>query len=115
MQLGASVNSMVKGSKERITLECKKIKDTVLLTDDLKNNLGEHYKVYTAEKKLPKLKIVGIEDNVYRDKEIEFIQEISRQNELNTDNGTFKINIIKKIKTQNDDITMILDVGQYTR
>lgn len=114
MQLGVSVERIIKGSKGRITLECEKTKDKEILKEALTKKLGTQYKVYSPSKKLPKVKVVGIEERIGKEDEAVFIEKISIQNELNTEKDTFKMKIIKIITARNQEITMILEVDQYT-
>lgn len=114
MQLGASVERISKGPKGRITLESEKTKDKEILKEVLTKKLGTQYKVYTPNKKLSKVKVVGIEEQIGRDDEVAFIEKISIQNELNTEKDTFKMKIIKIVTGRNQETTMILKVDQYT-
>lgn len=114
MQLGASVERLVKGSKGRITLECEKTKDREILKEAITEKLGTQCKIYEPNKKSPKIKVIGIEDQIREEDEDIFIERISRQNELNMNKDNFKMNIIKKIRTPNQTNTIILEVDQYT-
>ncbi|CAL1672858.1 unnamed protein product [Lasius platythorax] len=52
MQLGASVERIIKGPKGRITLECEKAKDSEILKEALIEKLGTQYKIYEPNKNL---------------------------------------------------------------
>lgn len=54
MELDIGVDNVMKSSKGKIILEYKKKEDRAILTRALKENLGEHYKVYTPNKKITK-------------------------------------------------------------
>lgn len=114
MQLGAGVERLVKGPKGRITVECEKIKDREILKEAITEKLGTQYKVYEPNKKLPKIKVIGIEDQLKEEDEETFIEKISIQNKLNMDRDEFRMKLIKKIKMRNQTNTIILEVDQYT-
>lgn len=114
MELGVGVENVVKGSKGKIILECQKKEDRVLLAGALKENLGEHYKVYTPNKKLPKIKVIGVEEEVGREEEAEFIEKVKNQNELEIDREMFMMKIIKKSRTNEDETTIIMEVDPKT-
>lgn len=82
MKLGVGVNKVDKGPKGSIILNIPRKEDQATLRDELKKNLGETYKVQVPERKLPRIKIVGIENNLSELTEEEIINKISTQNKL---------------------------------
>lgn len=114
MQLGAGVERLIKGPKGRITLECEKSKDREILKEAITEKLGTQYKIYEPNKKFPKIKVIGMEDQIKEEDEKTFIEKISIQNELNIDKDKFRMKIIKKIRMRNQTNAIILEVDQFT-
>lgn len=114
MELGVGVDNIVKGPKGKIIVECQKSGDRSILAGALKGNLGKQYKVFASNKKLPKIKIVEVEQKVERECEDEFIKKIIKQNELDMDRDTFKMQIVKMSKTGKNGKTIIMEVDPKT-
>lgn len=96
MELGVGVSGIAKGTEGKIILECQK-SDRNLLVGAIKESLGTQYKVFAPKKRLPLLKIVGIEEEVEREEEENFIKRIRKQNEMEEQEENFKMKIIKKV------------------
>lgn len=114
MSLGISVNSVRNGQKGTIIVECEKSSDKEKLTAELKKQIGDQYKIKTVNKKLPKIKIIGIEENLNEIEETDFIKKIIKQNELDVNNENIKIKVIKKIQRTGKEGIMILEIDPKT-
>lgn len=114
MGLGVGLDNVVKGPKGKIILRCQNEKDKDVLTGALKENMGEKYKVYAPNKKLPKIKIVGIEETVEIENEKNFIEKIRTQNQLQGENESYQMKIIKKSQGAENLQTVIMEVDPKT-
>lgn len=114
MSLGISVNSVRNGQKGTVIVECETSSDKDKLTAELKKQVGDEYIVKTVNKKLPKIKIIGIEENLNEIEETDFIKKIIKQNELDVNNENIKIKVIKKVQRIGKEGVMILEIDPKT-
>lgn len=113
MELGIGIDRMMKGVKGKIILGMKEKLDQQTLSRELKKRLGTGYKIYEPQKKLPKIKVIGVGevDNV---EEEELVKNISRQNRLNSNEEDFKMKISKKIGVTASEANLILETDPKT-
>lgn len=117
MQLGVGINWMMKGAKGKVILEVLQREEKETLTKELERSMGSEYKIYEPKKRLPKIKVVGIEENIDRRRieEEELVEKISRKNRLDIAKEGFKIKIVKKIQINATQKTLILETDPDTQ
>lgn len=109
--LGVGLNKVKNKAGGKIILEVEKEKDKTILLNEIQNKLGQFYNVSSVNKKRPKLKIVGLEEQLIQQNENIFIKNLVRQNDLTTSStSTERIKIIKRYKTKGDYGSAILEV-----
>lgn len=98
MSLGIGVSKIRNGGKGKIILGCEKGYERETLSAELKNKIGTNYTVTSIKKQLPKIKIVGIgEDlNFSKEQENDFLLKIIEQNEIRTEKEELSLRMIKK-------------------
>lgn len=91
--------------------------DKQILCAALKQSLGAEYKVHVPQKMLPKLKVVGIKEEFNQAEEDEFLKKVCAQNDLDMEETSFTLRMIKKIKTRNEnkEVNIILEVDPKTQ
>lgn len=114
MELGVGVSGIAKRTKGKVILERQKSSDRNLLVGAIKESLGTQYKVFAPEKRLPLLKIAGIEEEVERKEEENFIKRVRKQNEMEEQKENFKMKIIKKSTLKGSKTILIVEVDPET-
>lgn len=116
LTLGVGVGKVTNGQKGKIIISCNKNQDTETLSSVLKEKIGPDYKVNVIRKKLLKLKIVGIKENLdlNRENEKEFLMKVAEQNELITNDKIFMMKILKKNINNREIGTIILETDSKT-
>lgn len=111
INLGINVNTIKSHSKGKIIIGFEKSSDKNTMTKEIKSKLGDLYEVKEVRQKMPKVKIIGIEDNILNSTEDYFIQNLIKQNELDKIESNFPlVKIWKKFTTRNDRGSIILEV-----
>lgn len=115
MKLGVGVSRITQGAKGSVTLSMNRKEDQETLRKELKNNLGKEYTVQVPQLKRPKIKIIGIEEELNKWKEDDILLKIGLQNKLEINRTDFGIKIIKVMqKSGKEGTTMIMEVDPLT-
>lgn len=56
--------------------------DRIKITNEIKHKLGDSYEIKALNKKVPKIKIIGIEENILNSEEDKFIDNLIKRNGL---------------------------------
>ncbi|XP_044577711.1 uncharacterized protein LOC123260594 [Cotesia glomerata] len=95
-KLGLGVDKINETKSGKVIIGCKQKQDSHVLVEELKKNIGNEYNIKLNDKKLPKLKIIDIEEDIISEKrEKEIIKIVQKQNDLTLDQNS-KIEIKKK-------------------
>lgn len=107
VKFGVEIDRISNAQRGKVILGCKNKDDTSKIAHELKTKIGQSYNIRVPEKKLPKLKVIDVEEDVLVMKEDEIVELMTRQNEIviNRDN---KIEIKKIARGKN--LTSILIV-----
>lgn len=109
-ELGVSVDRVKKTQGGKVLIRCTNKEDSNTLERELKNKIGPSYNIQVPKKKLPKIKIVDVEDEIINiEKNSEVISMICKQNDMNESDAN-KIEIKKKFKGKSKYGMMIVEV-----
>lgn len=112
--LGVGVENIKKTQSGKVVIGCAEKNDLNILTGELTKRLGENYRIKVSDKKMPKIKILDVEKEVIENEsENDIVQMIKKQNELITKENT-KMEIKKKITSDKDTGTLIIEVDPET-
>lgn len=111
INLGIGVNRVKSQHDGKIIIDVEKEADKNIITNEIKNKLGNLYEIKELNKKLPKLKVIGVEKNLINMDEAKFIDNLIKQNEFSiTEPSTKLIKIVKKFSTKKNYGSIILEV-----
>lgn len=80
-----------------IKIQCKSKDDAEKLKKEATEKMGDKYETKMQEKKYPKIKIIGLEEN-YTNEDLE--NSIRHQNSAILENSKIKVVVVKKMKTK---------------
>lgn len=109
--LGIGVNKLINTSSGKIIIDVEKETDQIKLAEEIQNKLSDVVTVTPLTKKLPKLKIVNLDEKILNMEEKSFITNIYKQSGIQTDQvGSQEIKIIKKYSTKLNKGSVIIQV-----
>lgn len=105
-RLGLGIDKINKVRNGKVIIGCTDKKGSDKLAEELKQTLGGNYNIKTSEKKLPKVKILDVENEIIAYENTEIVDMLVRQNEL-VDSGA-KLDVKKKIQGTKDDSGVLI-------
>lgn len=82
VKLGVGVDKIVTKPSGEIVINLEKNNNNTTFSTEIKNVLGDEFKVSAVDKVLPKIKIIGLEKDLLQMNENEFLDILFKQNEL---------------------------------
>lgn len=113
-KLGVGVESVRKIQSGKVVIGCGQKKDVEILAGELKKTMSEEYNIKVTDKKLPKVKIIDIDEDIFDiPEEQEIIDMIKEQNDI-AQRENIKMSIKKRIKGNKKDGILIIEVDPAT-
>lgn len=107
-KLGIGVNKIINADNGRVIIDVEKDEDKVVLINEIQNKIGNNVTATPVIKKLPKLKIINIEQDIFQQDSEKLTDQLKLQNGLDSDS---QIKIIKKYNTSEGHGSLILEVN----
>ncbi|XP_057324835.1 uncharacterized protein LOC130667339 [Microplitis mediator] len=111
VKLGVDVKKVTNQSNGKVIIDTAKEADKIKLMNEIQNKIGSDYVVKNINKKLPKIKIVKLENSILGLSEEKIIRELSTQNKWINSNGNNPVKVIKKYETANGYGSIIIEVS----
>ncbi|XP_057326787.1 uncharacterized protein LOC130668485 [Microplitis mediator] len=113
-KLGVGVESVRKIQSGKVVIGCGQKKDVEILASELKKTMSEEYNIKVTNKKLPKVKIIDIDEDIFDiQEEQEIIDMIKEQNDI-AYRENLKMSIKKRIKGNKKNGILIVEVDPVT-
>ncbi|KAH0561138.1 hypothetical protein KQX54_013615 [Cotesia glomerata] len=115
IKLGVNVKKFRSQPNGHVVIDIEKESDKLKLTNEIQNRFGNVYQVKSIVKKLPKFKIVSLDNNVLRLSDNEIIASVIQQNEWIKENIDDPVSndmkIIKKYTTTENKGSIIMQTS----
>ncbi|XP_044580406.1 uncharacterized protein LOC123262282 [Cotesia glomerata] len=109
-KFGLGIDRIGKTRSGKVIIGCKQKQDSCKLVEELKKSIGQDYNIKMKDKKMPKIKIIDIEEDIISEKtDEEIIKMIQRQNDIPLDENS-KMDIKKKGIGKKRDGLIIMEV-----
>lgn len=113
-KLGLGVEKIQKTKSGKVIIGCKHKEESCKFVDEIKKNMGKDYNIKINDKKMPKIKIIDIEEDIICKKDDnQIVQMIQRQNDMKLEEN-IKMEIKKKAVGQKKDGMIILETDPKT-
>lgn len=113
-KIGVGVETVKRTQNGKVVIGCKERKGIDILATELKSNMGDKYNIKITDKKLPKVKIVDVEDEILDiENEEEIFNMIIRQNDMEN-KSKIKMSIKRKFRRNKQNGMMIIEVDPET-
>lgn len=110
-KLGIGVNKIVNSDRGKVIIDVDKEADKVTLLNEIQNKLGDNVTTKSVMRKLPKLKIINVEEGILQMDEKDIIEKLSNQNDINNDSNVTNIKLIKKYSTKQGFGSILIEVS----
>lgn len=111
-ELGVDVNKVINRPNGEVVIEMEKETDKVIIINEIKQKFGDTYQVTEKIKKMPKIKIVGVDNDLISTDNETIVKNLIKQNNIeSTQLEVTSTKIIKKYKTKYNTGTIIMETS----
>lgn len=95
VDLGVGITKIAETKNGGVVVKCKSKEESTKICNEVQGKMGDKYKVHMPELRRPRIKVVGIEDDMSAD---ELKECLIKQNEELRGNSTLKVITMKRMK-----------------